>query len=149
VVNPTVILDTGPLGSLTTPKFSPLAINCRRWFQSMVNRGRRIVVPEIADYELRRELLRANKAQGIANLDALITQIGYLPITTTAMRQAAQFWAQARKQGQPTAGDKTIDCDVILAAQAATLGDSDFIVATTNVKHLSRLVPADLWQNIS
>ncbi|MCI0525805.1 MAG: nuclease, partial [Acidobacteria bacterium] len=79
----------------------------------------------------------------------LIAQIEYLPITTTAMRQAAQFWAQARKQGQPTAGDKTIDCDVILAAQAATLGVANFVVATTNVKHLSRFVPSDLWQNIS
>lgn len=149
MVIPTIILDTGPLGSLTTPKFSPLAIKCRRWFQSLATKGRRIIVPEIADYELRRELLRANKIQGITNLDALIAQIEYLPITTTAMRQAAQFWAQARKQGQPTAGDKTIDCDVILAAQAATLGVANFVVATTNVKHLSRFVPSDLWQNIS
>jgi hypothetical protein len=38
---------------------------------------------------------------------------------------------------------------MILAAQAFTLGLTDFVIATTNVKHLSRLVPADLWQNIS
>src|SRR5688500_7376958 len=37
------------------------------------------------------------------------------------MRQAALFWAQARQRGQPTAGDNSIDADVILAAQAATL----------------------------
>ena len=59
------------------------------------------------------------------------------------------FWAQARQQGRPTAGDKTIDGDVILAAQAKTLGVIDFVIATTNVGHLSRFAEADLWQNIT
>ncbi len=58
------------------------------------------------------------------------------------------MWAQARRQGQPTAGDNTIDADMILAAQALTLGNPDVIIATTNVGHLGRFVPADLWQNI-
>jgi hypothetical protein len=82
-------------------------------------------------------------------LDALAGQVEYLPLTTAAMRQAAVFWAQARQQGQPTAGDKTLDGDMILAAQAATLGISDVVIATTNVGHLSRFVPAELWQNIT
>lgn len=64
------------------------------------------------------------------------------------MRQAAAFWAQARQQGQPAAGDRTIDADMILAAQAATLGVPDVVLATTNVGHLSRFTPAELWQNI-
>ena len=72
----------------------------------------------------------------------------YLPITTAAMHKAALFWARARQQGQPTAGDKTIDGDMILAAQAMTLSASEPIIATTNVAHLTRFVPADLWQNI-
>jgi hypothetical protein len=72
----------------------------------------------------------------------------YLPLTTRAMRQAALFWAQARQQGLPTAEDKAIDGDVILAAQAMTLGLPDAVVATTNIGHLSRFVPADFWQNI-
>ncbi|HBL13267.1 MAG TPA: nuclease [Cyanobacteria bacterium UBA11162] len=109
--------------------------------------GNRVIIPEIADYEVRRELLRANKTKGIARLDNLAKFLEYLPLTTIAMRQAAQLWAQARQQGQPTAGDKTIDADMILAAQAITLGVPD-VVATTNVGHLSRFVAADLWQNI-
>lgn len=64
------------------------------------------------------------------------------------MRQAAALWAQARQQGQPTAGDKTIDADMILIAQAQTLASSDVVIATTNVGHLSRFIAADLWQNI-
>jgi predicted nucleic acid-binding protein len=106
------------------------SIACKRWPQSHVAQGLRIIVPEIADYELRRELLRANRQRGLLNLDALIQRVEYLPLTTAAMRQAAQFWARARQQGQPTAGDKNIDADVIWAAQAITLGEPNFIVAT-------------------
>ena len=144
-----VLLDTGPLGLLTNPNVSPDTDACNRWLEELAARGVRVLVPEIVDYELRRELLRVNKANGIARLEAVIAQAEYLPITTSAMRQAAAFWAQARQQGQPTAGDKTIDGDVILAAQAATLGVPDAIIATTNVGHLSRFVAADLWQNVS
>ena len=63
-------------------------------------------------------------------------------------RKAAEFWAAARKAGTPTAGPQELDGDVILAAQAVTLGDASFVVATSNVGHLARFVPAELWQNI-
>jgi hypothetical protein len=73
-----------------------------------------------------------------------------LRLTTVTMRRAAEFWAQLRGQGTPTADDKALDGDVILAAQAALLSaQGDVVIATTNVGHLSRLVPADLWQNIT
>lgn len=144
-----IVLDTGPLGLVTNPKLSPESIACAQWLQIHITSGSRTIIPEIADYEVRRELLRANKTKGIARLDNLAKLLEYLPITTTAMRQAAEFWAQARQQGQPTAGDKTIDGDVILAAQAMTLAVPDVVVATTNVGHLSRFVVAELWQNIA
>jgi predicted nucleic acid-binding protein len=74
--------------------------------------------------------------------------VDYLPLTTQAMRRAAELWALVRQQGRPTASDKAIDGDVILAAQALTIGSSSVVVATTNVGHLSRLVAAELWQSI-
>jgi predicted nucleic acid-binding protein len=106
-------------------------------------------VPEIADYEIRRELLRAKKERGLVRLDALASRLEYLPLTTAAIRQAAIFWAQARQQGQPTADDKALDGDVILAAQAATLGVTDVVIATTNIGHLSRFAPAALWPDVT
>jgi len=148
-VSRVVLLDTGPLGLLTNPKITPDNLACTRRLQSLSNQGVSVLAPEIADYELRRELLRAGKTTGIVRLEAVIAQAEYLPLTTAAMRQAAAFWAQARQQGQPTAGDKTIDGDVILAAQAATLGLPDAVIATTNVGHLSRFTAADLWQNVT
>ena len=144
-----ILLDSGPLSLLSLPHKPQLAIACELWFEKLAKQGIEFVVPEIADYELRRELLRAGKLNGIAELESLIKKTTYLAISTQAMRQAAMFWAQARQQGQPTAGDKNLDADMILCAQAVTLGVPDFIVATTNLRHLTRFVPADLWQNIS
>ena len=62
----------------------------------LLDSGRRILVPEIADYEVRRELIRAGKTKGLARLDELKMTLGYLPITTAAMLKAAEFWAYAR-----------------------------------------------------
>ena len=144
-----IILDSGPLGLVTNPQLSAESVACAQWLQAHITAGDRVMIPEIADYEVRRELCRANKTKGMARLDNLAQLIDYLPITTIAMRQAAQLWAQARQQGQPTAGDKTIDGDMILVAQAITLGLPDVVIATTNVGHLSRFVAAELWQSIT
>jgi len=143
-----VLLDSGPLGLVTNPKRSLTSMACAQWLQRLVSAGCRVLIPEIADYEVRRELLRADKKRGLAQLDTLATLIEYLPITTRAMRHAAEFWAQARRQGQQTAGDNTIDSDMILAAQAVTLDTANVVIATTNVGHLSRFAPAELWENV-
>ncbi len=99
-----VLLDAGPLGLVTNPRRSPQSAACAAWLQSLVTSGVRIVIPEIADYEVRRELLCANKTAGIARLDALTKGLEYLPITTPAMRQAAAFWATARQQRPADSG---------------------------------------------
>jgi predicted nucleic acid-binding protein len=148
-VSQVIVLDTGPLGLVTNPKRSAASIACTQWLQKRVASGNRVIIPEIADYEVRRELLRANKTKAISRLDELAQLLEYLPITTDAMRQAAKLWAQARQQGQPTAGDKTIDGDMILVAQAMSLEALNTVIATTNVEHLSRFVAAELWQNIA
>jgi hypothetical protein len=147
-VSRTDLLDAGPLGLVTNPRRSAKSTGCAKWLQRLVIGGARVLLPEIADYEVRRELLRANKIKGIQKLDDLTRLLVYLPITTAAMRQAAMFWAQARQLGRPTAADKAIDGDMILAAQATTLGAREVVIATTNVGHLGRFAPAELWQNI-
>ena len=148
MVNSVVALDAGPLGLVTNPRRSPESMACARWLQGLVAGGSRVVLPEIADYEVRRELVRGRRVQGLQRLDALVDLVEYLPITTAAMRQAAEFLAEARQRGRPTADDRALDGDVILAAQVATLESADGIVATTNVGHLSRYVHAALWRDI-
>ena len=100
-----VLLDAGPLGMVTNPKSSPENELCRNWLATLVYKGTQVVIPEIADYEVRRELLRADKIQGLARLDALKAMLAYAPITTPVMVKAAEFWAAARKSGRQSAAD--------------------------------------------
>jgi predicted nucleic acid-binding protein len=144
-----VILDTGPLGLVTNPKQTGENLACYQWLEGLVAQERRIIIPEIADYEIRRELLRADKTKGLSRLETVISTLEYLPITTEAMRKAAELWAEARKEGKQTAGDAALDGDVILVAQVVTLGLSDVVIATTNVGHLSRFISAKAWRDIA
>lgn len=113
-----IVLDTGPLGIITNPRQTPDMVACTAWLRSMLAAGARVVLPEIADYELRRELLRAGKQNGLRRLDTAGRTLGYVPLTTAAMRRAAELWAELRRQGLPTADARAIDADAILAAQA-------------------------------
>lgn len=67
------------------------------------------------------------------------------------MLHAAELWAQARNAGIVTADIHALDGDVIAAAQALSLGfsASEYVVATSNIKHISRFASADLWTNIN
>lgn len=146
-----VLLEAGPLGLATNPRATPESDQLKQWLQDLVTRGVHVRVPDMADYEVRRELLRAGRTQGIARLDRLRATVGYVPISTEVILQAAAFWAQARQQGRPTAPDPALDGDVILAAQAFVLSQQGdpVIIATTNVGHLSRYTPAQRWQDIT
>lgn len=143
-----MVLDSGPLG-MVTHRGGVLEVDaCKRWLLALAERGVRIGIPEIADYEVRRELLRAGKIRGIERLDALLETFEYLPLSTAVMRDAALLWADVRKRGQPTADPKALDADVILAAQARRMDAAEVVVATTNVQHLSRLVDAKPWREV-
>jgi predicted nucleic acid-binding protein len=91
------------------------------------------------------------RTESIRRLDELKTRLRYVPITTTAMLKAAELWASARAAGKPTADEKALDADAILAAQSMELSEpgTTVIVATTNVGHLTRFVEARLWRDIS
>jgi predicted nucleic acid-binding protein len=145
-----IVLDTNVLGLLVHPRTSSESEACRLWITDLLAAGDVVVLPEIADYEIRREFLRRNVSSGLRRLDALHWQVYYVPITTLAMRQAATFWAQARQQGHLTASPAALDADVILAAQASLLTDlgDEIIVATTNIRHLAHFVTARHWPDI-
>ena len=97
------MLDATPLGILCHPRSPPHVAACRQWLADLAAATRRVIVPEIADYEVRRELIRLGSRNALINLDLLGAKLDYLPLTTTAMRLAAQLWAQARSAGHPTA----------------------------------------------
>jgi predicted nucleic acid-binding protein len=146
-----VFLDAGPLGMASNPRSSPENERCKKWVADQVSAGATICVPEIADYEVRRELLRAGKLLGLQRLDALLAALQFVAITTEAMQLAAQLWAQARQRGQPTAPPEALDGDAILAAQALTAGfpPDELVIAISNIGHLAQFVAAEHWASIS
>jgi predicted nucleic acid-binding protein len=143
-------LDSGPLGLITQPQRSHEVIAITDWLKNCLGAGARVLVPAIVFYEIKRELLRANKAIGIARLDAFVNAAPdrYVPLTDDALRFAAELWAQSRRTGRPTADAMTLDINVLLAAQTLRVAGSP-VVATTNPKHLSQFVPALHWAEIS
>lgn len=147
----TIVLDSTPLGLLTQRHGIRAADEAQDWLARHLSAGTRIIVPEIIDYELRRELLRLKKTNAVARLDAFNAAMPdrYLPLTTPALRLAAELWAKVRQAGLPTADAHALDADVILAAQVRTAGfPADTIVATGNLGHLARVVKAELWTSI-
>jgi predicted nucleic acid-binding protein len=148
-----VLLDAGPLGLASGQPGKPLVIRVNAWLTALETSGADVVIPEIADYEVRRELMRVGATAGLRRLDGLQARYAYLPITTGAMRRAAGFWADIRMRGIPTASPDALDADCIIAGQAVTFaGPGDTVtIATTNVVRLSRFpgVDAQIWSAIS
>jgi predicted nucleic acid-binding protein len=149
-VSDVLFLDSGPLGLITQPQRSYEVIAITDWLKDCLRAGARVVVPGIVYYEIKRELLRANKSVGIARLDAFVNAAPdrYVPLTDDALRFAAELWAQSRRTGRPTADATALDIDVLLAAQALRLGNPALVV-TRNPKHLAQFVPAQLWTDIA
>ena len=135
-----LVLGSGPLGRLAHPRRNP---EVAAWFERTVAAGAQVLIPEIADYEVRRSLLLDNLERSIERLDLFKVTLTYLPLTTEIMLRAAALWAEARWRGLPTADPKELDGDVILAAQAQAAGAT---IITENVGHLSRFVPARSWR---
>lgn len=145
-----VFLDSKPLGMIASPGRNPDAARCRQWVKDLWAAGSRVVIPEVCDYEVRREIIRRGATASLARLDRLKFGYDYAPITTDVMLLAADLWAQAQRRGLPTASHDALDGDVILAATAllsANPGDAA-TVATDNIRHLSQFVHAQPWESI-
>lgn len=64
-----IILDSSPLGLILQKTGYQKAEASRAWLAKHVAEGSRIVVPEIIDYEVRRELLRLKDNVSVQSLD--------------------------------------------------------------------------------
>ncbi len=141
-MNKTIVLDSGPLGKLAHPRVNK---DIKLWFETLLKNGAIFIIPEIADYEVRRSLLHENLLKSVERLNELKKTLLYLPINTEAILKAAELWPEARKIGKPTSDPHALDGDVILASQALQV---DGLVATENVGHLSLFTEAKPWYEI-
>ncbi|MGD1919235.1 MAG: type II toxin-antitoxin system VapC family toxin [Pleurocapsa sp.] len=151
-----VFIDTGILGLLANPNKKGDAADCEQWLLGLLSRGVSVLTSDICDYEVRRSLilesLRKPNINSVNSLDELQELITFLPIDNEVMRNAASLWAEARIKGVPTADNKSLDADIIICAQYKLLEQEYpgryIVIATTNVKHLSRFGEAKEWQEI-
>ncbi len=127
-----LLLDTGILGQICHPRKHA---DVRTWFRRAVQEHA-FLVSELADYELRRELLRIGATRSLSRLDELTRELPYVPVTTATWRRAASLWAAARNTGNVTAPPEALDGDVLVAAQAL---EESAVVLTNNTRHFESL----------
>ncbi|MFH1746575.1 MAG: PIN domain-containing protein [Planctomycetota bacterium] len=147
------LLDTNVLIRLCHPTRHP---EIKQWLQAWIVHAQKVrdvelLISAAADYEARRGYLwkldnHPDESKALARLDNLCKLLGMCPISGEVLREAAQFWSDARKGGYSTAPERHIDWDVIIAAQAANL---TAVVVTSNADHISRYgVDASDWTDI-
>lgn len=146
-----LLLDSNILSRIMRPDFEENQPFIVAVYSLLRDERFMLCVPEIIDYEMRRKLLHVghHRHQGrkwaikaLTNLDRMVA-LGYLPLTTNAMRLAAEIWAQTRAEGQSRASEESLDVDVILAAQARHVGGS---VVTMNERHFRKIADIFDWR---
>ncbi|MEM9274878.1 MAG: type II toxin-antitoxin system VapC family toxin [Cyanobacteria bacterium P01_F01_bin.143] len=147
-----VLIDSGVLFTLISTSKVKEVTDCQDWFYYLLSRSALVVTSAICNYEVKRELIRRKKVPELDNLNQLKTLIDFLPVDDSTLELAAELWAEARNKGLPTADDLSLDADVIICAQYQLLAEKYpgryVVIATTNVKHLSRFTEAKKWQEI-
>lgn len=136
-----VLLDSAPLGSACRNPRHPVAVHCRQWIDGLLARGVLVAVPEITDFEVRRELMRVGAMASVSRLDALVTAGGliYVPVTTADWRQAAIFWADVRRQGVPTAHPHSGLVHLKKLTKLRMLTLSDTLITDAGLVHVKKL----------
>lgn len=88
-------------------------------------------------------------------LEYVRSRTRYLRIDTEVMLKAADIWAEVRQKGQPTADNKALDGDAIIAAQAVIAKEAGMYIeiVTTDTEDLNRLlapyfITAKRWKDI-
>jgi len=111
---------------------------CLAWLKAISATSAAVFIPEIAHYEVRRELIRIRAVGSLRRLEHYLdpnSGMKHLTLTTDAMIKAAEFWAFLRQTGIPTASPDALDADAILAGQAVLAGQpgDTVTIATTNI----------------
>jgi hypothetical protein len=150
-----ILLDSGPLGMIVRAPSKPQVVRCLAWLKTVLAGGAVVVIPDIAHYEVRRELLRIRAVGSLRRLNYALdpsSGLDHLALTTDAIIKTAEFWAFLRLSGIPTASPDALDADAILAGQAALAGQpgDTVTVATTNLAHVNRFpgIDAQTWDQI-
>lgn len=142
-----LLLDTNLLRRLCHPSSHA---DVRAWYRGWLIHGLaggdvEFVISAVADYELRRGYIYAlgqgnDARQSLAQLDDLCGLWEVQQISPRNLRDAAAIWADARRNGTPTASERDVDWDILIAAQAKEMAEQSkgvrVVVVTSNATHL-------------
>jgi hypothetical protein len=146
-----VLLDSSVLGLIChSDSTNQEAKECNQWVAELLGKSHSVCIPEICDYETRRNLILENLQKSISILDRLQSYLQYLPVTTPVLLKAAELWAASHVMHRPTADKKELNVDIILCAQSKVSVQQfdDVVVATENVGHIGLFSNAMKWRNI-
>lgn len=138
------LIDSGPLGDIIKPHPSADVV---RWVHFVKENKIALRVPEIIDYELRRELIlqglkgNSDSYKSIGNLNKYRRTKRFIPLEpSVTLTDACDIWANLRNNNQGTADIKNIDVDVILVTQALSMKKDfeEIIVITGNLSDIRR-----------
>lgn len=113
-----LLLDTNVLVRLCHPTGHQ---DVKDWFRALLLKGGaapEFLISVLADYELRRALLRRGGTASLDRLDELARSVTVVPITPEVVRRGAEIFASIPESG----GNRASDADVLMAAQAQLEG---------------------------
>jgi hypothetical protein len=88
-----VVLDSGPLGMISHPRASAEIVE---WLARLVGSGVEVLTPEVADYEVRRELLRAGRLRGmIETVWGRVSAVGTCSFSYASDHAATRPWSMS------------------------------------------------------
>jgi predicted nucleic acid-binding protein len=134
-----LLLDSGVLSEICHGKAERPV---RAWFERISLRHE-LFVSDVADYEVRRGLVRARALRGIALLDTMPGRCIRVAMDGTHWHRAAEIWARLANAGRIPA--KGLSGDTLLAAQALDLGAT---IVTYNLKDFAGIVSASIWTDV-
>lgn len=152
-----VFIDSGVLGILCNPNQSEINAKCEEWLYRLLSQGIRVITSEICKYEVKRSLILAQKKSkykigGIDKLEELSDLIEFIPITRKEIDIACEMWSNCILNGEKLASENDINFDLIICSHWQILTKEnpgqEVIIATKNIRHLSRFAKVEKWENI-
>ncbi len=115
----------------------------KKRFQQALRNNSKILISPIVFYEVMRFFYHKKAVKEINFLLKLVDKLYWIDTNYNTWDKGAKIWAQARSIGRPTADEKSLDADVLIAAQAK---EHNAVVVTKNTKHFTYLgVENEQW----
>jgi predicted nucleic acid-binding protein len=132
---PTYLLDTNALSLILKKRAEAYALQGR--LQEALKANAIILMSPVVYYEVKRGLHKIQAEKQLVFFEEFISCLQWRDLTKNTWEKGAQLWASCARKGVKTGnGEKGLDGDVLIAAQAQ---EHNATVITNNVRHFDYL----------